>query len=170
MSKGVNKVIIVGRLGQDPEVRHMPNGKAVANFTVATSDNRTDQQGQKQERTEWHRVVIYGKFAEIAGQYLHKGSKVYLEGKLQTREWQDQQGQKRYMTEIICHEMQMLDSRQNEAQPQTTPQPTKQNPASHRTTNQSPQQHGQGGYATRRNQPTETGAPPVNFDDDDTPF
>ena len=138
----------------------MPNGKAVVNFTVATSDNRTDQQGQKQERTEWHRVVIYGKLAEIAGQYLHKGSKVYLEGKLQTREWQDQQGQKRYMTEIICHEMQMLDSRQNEAQPQTTPQPTKQNPASHRTTNQPPQQHGQGGYATRRNQPTETGAPP----------
>lgn len=159
MSKGVNKVILIGNCGQDPEVRFMPNGKAVVNFTVATSDNRTDQQGQKQERTEWHRVVIYGKLAEIAGQYLHKGSKVYLEGKLQTREWQDQQGQKRYMTEIICHEMQMLDSRQNEAQPQTTPQPTKQNPASHRTTNQPPQQHGQGGYATRRNQPTETGAP-----------
>ena len=141
----------------------MPNGNAVANFTVATSESWTDQQGQKQERTEWHRIVIYRKLAEIAGQYLHKGSKVYLEGKLQTREWQDQQGQKRYMTEIICHEMQMLDSRQNEAQPQTTPQPTKQNPASHRTTNQPPQQHGQGGYATRRNQPTETGAPPRQF-------
>jgi single-strand DNA-binding protein len=89
MNKGVNLVILVGNLGQDPEVRYMPNGNAVANFTVATSESWQDQQGQKQERTEWHRIVMYRKLAEIAGQYLRKGSKVYLEGKLQTREWQD---------------------------------------------------------------------------------
>ncbi len=113
MNKGVNLVILVGNLGQDPEVRYMPNGNAVANFTVATSESWQDQQGQKQERTEWHRIVMYRKLAEIAGQYLRKGSKVYLEGKLQTREWQDQQGQKRYTTEIVADEMQMLDSKQD---------------------------------------------------------
>ncbi len=111
MARGVNKVIIVGNLGQDPEVRYMPNGNAVANFTVATSESWKDQQGQLQERTEWHRIVVYRRLAEIAGEYLRKGSKVYLEGRLQTREWQDQQGQKRYTTEIVANEMQMLDSR-----------------------------------------------------------
>lgn len=111
MSRGVNKVIIVGNLGQDPEVRYMPNGNAVANITVATSESWKDQQGQQQERTEWHRVVLYKRLAEIAGQYLRKGSKVYLEGKLRTREWQDQQGQKRYTTEITCNELQMLDGK-----------------------------------------------------------
>ena len=111
MAKGVNKVIIVGNLGQDPEVRYMPNGNAVANITVATSESWKDQQGQMQERTEWHRIVLYRRLAEIAGEYLRKGSKVYLEGRLQTREWQDQQGQKRYTTEIIINEMQMLDGR-----------------------------------------------------------
>ena len=111
MARGVNKVIIVGNLGQDPEVRYMPNGNAVANFTVATSESWKDQQGQLQERTEWHRIVVYRRLAEIAGEYLRKGSKVYLEGRLQTREWQDQQGQKRYTTEIIVNEMQMLDGR-----------------------------------------------------------
>ena len=109
MARGVNKVIIVGNLGQDPEVRYLPNGNAVANFTVATSESWTDQQGQKQERTEWHRIVVYRRLAEIAGEYLRKGSKVYLEGRLQTREWQDQQGQKRYTTEIVVNEMQLLD-------------------------------------------------------------
>lgn len=111
-SRGVNKVILVGNLGKDPEVRYMPNGNAVANFTVATSESWKDQQGQMQERTEWHNIVMYRRLAEIAGEYLKKGSKVYLEGKLQTSKWQDQQtGQDRYKTEINASEMQMLDSR-----------------------------------------------------------
>ena len=110
-SKGVNKAVILGNVGNDPELRYMSNGKAVANFTVATSEQWKDQQGQKQERTEWHRMVAYDKLAEIIGQYVKKGSKLYLEGKLQTREWQDQQGQKKYTTEIIVSEMQMLDGK-----------------------------------------------------------
>ena len=109
--RGINKVIIVGHLGQDPEVRYMPNGNAVANMTVATSESWKDQQGQQQERTEWHRVTMYRKLAEIAGEYLRKGSPVYLEGKLQTRKWQDQAGQDRYTTEIIADQMQMLGGR-----------------------------------------------------------
>lgn len=112
MARGVNKVIIVGNLGQDPEVRYMPNGNAVANITVATSQSWKDQQGQMQERTEWHRIVLYRRLAEIAGEYLKKGAKVYLEGRLQTREWVDQQSQqKRYTTEIIGTELQMLDGK-----------------------------------------------------------
>ena len=111
-SRGVNKVILVGNLGKDPEVRYMPNGNAVANFTVATSESWKDQQGQPQERTEWHNIVMYRRLAEIAGEYLKKGSKVYIEGKLQTSKWQDQStGQDRYKTEINASEMQMLDSR-----------------------------------------------------------
>ncbi|MCT8987966.1 single-stranded DNA-binding protein [Shewanella sp. KJ10-1] len=111
-SRGVNKVILVGNLGKDPEVRYMPNGNAVANFTIATSESWKDQQGQVQERTEWHNIVMYRRLAEIAGEYLKKGSKVYLEGKLQTSKWQDQTtGQDRYKTEINAMEMQMLDSR-----------------------------------------------------------
>ncbi|WP_445946908.1 single-stranded DNA-binding protein [Shewanella sp.] len=113
-SRGVNKVIIVGNLGQDPEVRYMPNGNAVANITVATSESWKDQQGQQQERTEWHRVVMFGKLAEITGEYLRKGSQVYLEGKLQTRKWKDQSGQDKYTTEIVVDQsgsMQMLGSR-----------------------------------------------------------
>ncbi|MFT4939360.1 MAG: single-strand DNA-binding protein [Paraglaciecola sp.] len=100
-SRGVNKVIIVGNLGQDPEVRYTPNGKAVANITLATSESWKDQSGQIQEKTEWHKVSMFGKLAEIAGEYLKKGSQVYIEGKLQTRKWQDQQGQDRYTTEIV---------------------------------------------------------------------
>ena len=111
-TRGVNKVILIGNLGQDPEVRYMPNGGAVCNITVATSETWKDKNtGENQEKTEWHRVVMFRKLAEIAGEYLKKGSKVYLEGKLQTRKWQDQQGQDRYMTEIVADEMQMLDSR-----------------------------------------------------------
>src|SRR5574344_1266301 len=124
-SKGVNKAVILGNVGNDPELRYMSNGKAVANFTVATSEQWKDQQGQKQERTEWHRMVAYDKLAEIIGQYVKKGSKLYLEGKLQTREWQDQQGQKKYTTEIIVNEMQMLDGKPQGSQPvpqQETPQ------------------------------------------------
>jgi len=111
-SRGVNRVIIVGNLGQDPEVKFLPNGNAVANFTVATSETWKDKQtGEQKEKTEWHRVVIYQRLAEIAGEYLKKGSKVYLEGKLQTRKWQNQQGADQYTTEIVVNEMQMLDSR-----------------------------------------------------------
>jgi single-strand DNA-binding protein len=112
MARGVNKVIIVGNLGQDPETRYMPSGGAVTNVTVATSENWKDKQtGQPQERTEWHRVVFFNRLAEIAGEYLKKGSKVYVEGSLRTRKWQGQDGQDRYTTEIVAGEMQMLDSR-----------------------------------------------------------
>jgi single-strand DNA-binding protein len=112
MQKGVNKVILVGNLGQDPEVRYMPNGNAVANISVATSETWKDKNtGDNQEKTEWHRVVMFRRLGEIAGEYLKKGSKVYIEGKLQTRKWQDQNGQDRYTTEIIADQMQMLDTR-----------------------------------------------------------
>lgn len=112
--RGVNKVILVGNLGRDPEVRYLPSGGAVANVTIATSESWRDRNsGQMQEQTEWHRVVFYGKLAEIAGEYLRKGSKVYVEGSLHTRKWQDKQtGQDRYSTEIRAQQMQMLDSRQ----------------------------------------------------------
>lgn len=112
MARGVNKVILVGNLGQDPETRYMPSGGAVTNVTVATSESWKDKQtGEPQERTEWHRVTFYNRLAEIAGEYLRKGSKIYVEGSLRTRKWQDQSGQDRYTTEIIANEMQMLDSR-----------------------------------------------------------
>ena len=117
-SKGVNKVIIVGKLGQDPEMKYMPNGNAVCNISVATSESWKDQSGQKQEKTEWHRIVIFRKLAEIAGEYLRKGSQVYLEGKLQTRKWQDQSGQDRYTTEIVADNMQMLGGNQSQGQQQ----------------------------------------------------
>ena len=112
-SRGVNKVILVGNLGKDPEVRYMPNGGAVANITVATSESWKDKStGQPVEKTEWHNVVFYRKLAEIVGQYLKKGSKVYLEGSLKTSKWQDKEtGADRYKTEIVANEMQMLDSR-----------------------------------------------------------
>ncbi|RTE65042.1 single-stranded DNA-binding protein [Amphritea opalescens] len=112
MARGVNKVILIGNLGNEPETKYLPSGNAVTNITVATSESWKDKQtGQQQERTEWHRVVFFNRLAEIAGEYLHKGSKVYLEGSLRTRKWQDQQGQDRYTTEIVASEMQMLDSR-----------------------------------------------------------
>ncbi|MBO6752564.1 MULTISPECIES: single-stranded DNA-binding protein [Spongiibacter] len=112
MARGINKVILVGNLGQDPETRYMPSGGAVTNVTLATSESWKDKQtGQPQERTEWHRVVFFNRLAEIAGEYLKKGSKVYVEGSLRTRKWQDQSGQDRYTTEIVAAEMQMLDSR-----------------------------------------------------------
>ncbi|WOA53035.1 single-stranded DNA-binding protein [Dickeya solani] len=114
-SRGVNKVILIGNLGQDPEVRYMPNGGAVANLTLATSDSWRDKQtGEQKERTEWHRVALYGKLAEIAGEYLRKGSQVYIEGQLRTRKWQDQGGQDRYTTEVVVDisgSMQMLGGR-----------------------------------------------------------
>lgn len=112
MARGVNKVILVGNVGQDPEVKYLPNGNPVANLSLATSDQWTDKQsGQRQERTEWHRLVIFNRLAEVVQQYVTKGSKLYIEGKLQTRKWQDQQGTDRYTTEIVVNELQMLDGR-----------------------------------------------------------
>ena len=112
MARGVNKVILVGNLGRDPEVRYSPNGQAVANVTLATSESWKDKtSGEKQERTEWHRVVFFGRLAEIAGEYLKKGAQIYIEGRLQTRKWQDKDGHDRYTTEIVANDMQMLGSR-----------------------------------------------------------
>ncbi len=112
MARGINKVILVGNVGGEPDVRYMPNGNAVTTLSIATSETWKDKQtGEKQERTEWHRVVFYNRLGEIAGEYLKKGAKVYVEGSLRTRKWQDPQGQDRYSTEIIAAEMQMLDSK-----------------------------------------------------------
>jgi len=108
---GVNKAILIGRLGADPEVRFSGSGTAIANVNIATSERFTDRQGEKQERTEWHRVVMFGRLAEIAQQYLKKGRQVYIEGRLQTRQWEDKEGQKRYTTEIVANVMQMLGGR-----------------------------------------------------------
>jgi single-strand DNA-binding protein len=192
-TKGVNKVILVGNLGNDPEVRYMPNGNAVANLSLATSESWKDQQGQVQERTEWHRLTMYRRLAEIAGEYLKKGSQIYVEGKLQTRKWQDQQGQDRYTTEIIVDQMQMLGGRGGEGgggnggyqRPQNNQGGYNQAPAQGGY-NQAPQQGGgqQGGYNSNQgggyNQAPQGGNqgqpknPPMaepDFDfDDDIPF
>jgi single-strand DNA-binding protein len=108
----VNKVIIIGNLGRDPETRYMPDGGAITNVSVATTEQWKDKNGEKQEKTEWHRVAFFGKLAEIAGEYLKKGSQVYVEGRLQTRKWQDKDGADKYTTEIVANAMQMLGSRQ----------------------------------------------------------
>lgn len=141
MSRGVNKVILIGNLGRDPEIRYMPSGGAVANVTLATSESWRDRQtGEQQERTEWHNVVFFNRLAEIAGEYLRKGSKVYVEGSLRTRKWQGKDGQDRYTTEIVVNEMQMLDSRgggggsapargQQERQQQDDYEPSRPSPA-----------------------------------------
>ena len=129
-SRGINKVILVGNLGQDPEIRYMPNGSAVANFSVATSESWKDKQtGENRDRTEWHRVVVFGKLAEIAGEYVKKGTQVYLEGQLQTRKWQDQAGIDRYTTEVVINPiggtLQILGSRSDDSNQQQS-QPNKQ--------------------------------------------
>jgi single-strand DNA-binding protein len=112
MARGINKVILVGNLGNDPEVRYAANGSAIANISVATTDSWKDKNtGEQQDRTEWHRVVMFNRLGEIAGEYLKKGSQVYIEGRLQTRKWQDQSGQDKYSTEIVASEMQMLGGR-----------------------------------------------------------
>ncbi len=111
MARGVNKVILIGNSGADPELRYTPGGTAVSNFSIATNESWTDSSGEKQERTEWHRIVVWGRLAEICNQYLRKGSKVYIEGKLQTRSWEGQDGVKRYTTEVVARDMQLLDSR-----------------------------------------------------------
>ncbi len=112
MARGINKVILIGNVGGDPEVRYMPNGNAVTTLSIATSESWKDKTtGEKQDRTEWHRVVCFNRLGEIAGEYLRKGSKIYIEGSLRTRKWQDQQGQDRYTTEIVANDVQMLDSK-----------------------------------------------------------
>jgi single-strand DNA-binding protein len=112
MSRGINKVIIVGNLGNDPETRYMPSGSAVTNLSIATNESWKDKQtGEQKDRTEWHKVAMFGRLAEIAAEYLRKGSQVYVEGKLRTRKWQDKDGQDRYTTEIVADEMQMLGGR-----------------------------------------------------------
>ena len=167
---GVNKVIVVGNLGKDPEVKFLPNGGAVANITVATSESWKDKQtGEQKEKTEWHRVVMFGKLAEITGEYLKKGSKVYLEGSLQTRKWTNQQGQDQYTTEIVLQGfngvMQMLDGKQ---QGQAAPQQQ----GGFSTQQQAPAQ--QGGYQQQQapqKQPTQQGgfAPQNGYPNDNTP-
>jgi single-strand DNA-binding protein len=117
MARGINKVILIGNLGADPETRAMPSGMTVANIRVATSENWKDKQsGENKERTEWHNVAMFGRLGEIAGEYLKKGSKVYIEGSLRTRKWQDKSGNDRYTTEIIANEMHILDSRSGTAE------------------------------------------------------
>lgn len=117
----VNKVILVGRLGKDPETRYMTNGEAVTNATLATSENWKDKSGGKQEKTEWHNLTFYRRLAEVAGEYLKKGSMIYVEGKLATRKWQDKEGKDRYTTEIIVNEMQLLGGKQDSGQAVNTP-------------------------------------------------
>ena len=153
-SRGVNKVILVGNLGQDPEVRYLPNGGAVTNITLATSESWRDKQtGENREVTEWHRVVLFGKLAEVAGEYLRKGSQVYIEGQLRTRKWQDQGGQERYTTEVTVNvggTMQMLGGKQEGGQGNRPQQ------------NQQPRPHQQAGQST----PPANNEPPMDFDDD----
>lgn len=162
---GINKCIILGRLGSDPEVRYMPSGGAVANITIATSESWKDKNtGEPKEKTEWHRVAIFGKLAEVAGEYLRKGSQVYIEGQLQTRKWQDQSGQDRYTTEVVVQGfngvMQMLGGRsQGDSQPQQQPQQGGWGQP------QQPQQQ------QRPPQPQpQYNEPPQDFDDDTPPF
>ena len=122
--RGVNKAIIVGNLGQDPDTRYMPSGSAVTNISIATSEKWKDKQtGEPRERTEWHKVTMFGRLAEIAAEYLRKGSQVYIEGKLQTDKWQDKDGNDRYTTKIIANQMQMLGSRQGQSQSAPSSQP-----------------------------------------------
>jgi len=166
MAKGVNKVILVGNVGGDPETKYMPSGGAVTNLSIATSESWKDKQtGQAQERTEWHRVVFFNRLAEIASEYVKKGSKVYLEGSLRTRQW-EQDGVKRYSTEIVASEMQMLDSREGGTQQQ-------QQAPQQRQQQQAPQQRQQAPQQQAQNQQQARQAVEGGFDasfDDDIPF
>ena len=121
----VNKVILIGNLGRDPETRYMPEGGAITNISIATTEKWKDKTGDMQEKTEWHRVAFFGKLAEIAGEYLKKGSQVYVEGRLQTRKWQDKDGQEKYTTEIIAERMQMLGARSGAGEPRSAPAESK---------------------------------------------
>ncbi len=162
MAKGINKAIIIGNLGNDPETRTFPDGGQVTNITVATTESWKDQQGQKQERTEWHKVSFNGHLSEIAAQYLRKGSKVYIEGSLRTRKYQDKQtGADRYSTDIVARQMQMLDSRGEGAPQQQAPQQGYQNQPN--PTYQQAQQQPINNMAN-------TAPPTVDDFDDDIPF
>ncbi|CAK9886350.1 MAG: Single-stranded DNA-binding protein [Candidatus Erwinia impunctatus] len=172
-SRGVNKVILVGNLGQDPEVRYMPNGGAVTNITLATSESWRDKQtGETKEKTEWHRVVLFGKLAEVAGEYLKKGSQVYIEGALQTRKWTDQSGVERYTTEVVVNvggSMQMLGGRQNNGGNAGGPGNSNGNWGQPQQPQTSSNQFSGGGAA--HSQPQQSSAPassepPMDFDDD----
>lgn len=162
MSKGVNKVIIVGNVGKDPEVRYLPSGGAVASISVATSERWKDKDtGQQQERSEWHRIVFFNRLAEIVGEYVRKGSKIYIEGSLRTRSW-EQDGQTKYATEIVASEMQLLDSRQGGSPAaQTNDAPPR--PINHNT------QHSNHGRPPAQPAPHQSGAYD-SFDDSDIPF
>lgn len=173
-SRGVNKVILVGNLGNDPEIRYMPNGGAVANITIATSESWRDKAtGEQREKTEWHRVVLFGKLAEVAGEYLRKGSQVYVEGQLQTRKWQDQSGQDRYSTEVVVQGfngvMQMLGGRAQGGAPMGGGQPQQQQQGGWGQ----PQQPAQQQYNAPQQQQQapqqpqqQYNEPPMDFDDD----
>ena len=172
---GVNKVILVGRLGKEPEVRYTPDGKPITNITLATSETWKDKNtGQRQERTEWHRVVFFGGVAGVAGEYLHKGSQVYIEGKLQTSKWQDKNGQDRYTTEVVVDGfnsvMQMLDSRTGGDT--SFNQDNQQNSGFQQNQNKAPQQNQQFNQSQPQNQPQSApAAQPFEEDfDDDIPF
>ena len=178
MSRGINKVILVGNLGQDPDVRYTTSGAAVTNISVATSESWKDKNtGEDVVKTEWHRIVFFGRLAEIAGEYLKKGSKVYIEGKLQTRKWQDQNNQDRYTTEVVANEMQMLDARnQSGGQGQFG---GGQAPAAPRGNNPSQQSQGQNqnnfqqnNNQGQQNNNQQSSQQPPAFDDfdDDIPF
>lgn len=169
-SRGVNKVILVGNLGQDPEVRYMPSGGAVANITIATSESWRDKQtGEQKEQTEWHRVVLFGKLAEVAGEYLKKGSQVYIEGQLRTRKWTDQQGVEKYTTEIVVNvggTMQMLGGRAGAGQSGGNGGPTHSGGGNSR---QSPGRSGaqsQKGGGSSQNAGQGAGEPPMDFNDE----
>lgn len=129
----VNKAILIGRCGKDPETRYMTNGEAVTNVSIATSETWKDKSGEKQEKTEWHNLTFYKRLAEIVGEYVKKGSEIYVEGKIQTRKWQDKEGKDRYTTEIVCHEMKMLGGKQQASEES---QPQKQAPAKQKANDQ----------------------------------
>jgi len=157
MARGVNKVILVGNLGKDPEVRYSPSGGGVANITIATTESWKDKtSGEKVEKTEWHRVVFFGRLAEIAGEYLKKGSQVYIEGRLQTRKWQDKEGKDRYTTEIVANEMQMLGSREGRGAPSEFDQSSDEGQS--RGSSRAPATAASGGGKPN--------SPPSDFDDD----
>lgn len=167
-NRGVNKVILVGHLGQDPEIRYMPNGGAVANFSLATSESWRDKQtGETKEKTEWHRVALFGKTAEVAGEYLRKGSQVYIEGTLQTKKWTDQSGAEKYMTEVVVSiggTMQMLGNRNQSNNSWGQPQPLQQPPTAQKD-NHTPFNSNTPSRAKQSSSPTNN-EPPIDFDDD----
>ena len=168
MARGVNKVILIGNLGSDPEVRYTPGGSAVANVTLATSSAWRDKSsGQLQERTEWHRIVFFNRLAEIVGEYLHKGSKIYIEGNLRTRKWQDKSGMDRYTTEIISNEMQILDSKNSNNQ---NNQGNGNSNFERNNTNQNNKANSDDNIGNTAVAGDTSGYQKQDFDDDDIPF